>query len=47
MEGTRARREDYLTTEEYCFRYDTECHWLTRTIPPLDPGQRAFRGDFT
>jgi FAD/FMN-containing dehydrogenase len=34
--STRTRREDYLTTEDYCFRYDTECHWLTRTIPPLE-----------
>lgn len=34
--STRARREDYLRTEDYCFRYDTECHWLTRTVPPLE-----------
>jgi len=34
--STRTRREDYLTTEDYCFRYDTECHWLTRTVPPLE-----------
>lgn len=33
--STRERREDYLTTRDYVFRYDTECHWLTRTIPPL------------
>ena len=26
---------DHLTTEDYCFRYDAECHWLTRTVPPL------------
>jgi len=30
------RTEDYLRTEDYCFRYDTECHWLSRTIPPLE-----------
>ncbi len=34
--STLKRTEDYLTTEDYCFRYDTECHWLTRTIPPLE-----------
>ncbi len=34
--STRTKTEDYLTTEDYCFRYDTECHWLTRTVPPLE-----------
>jgi FAD/FMN-containing dehydrogenase len=34
--STRERTEDYLTTPDYCFRYDTECHWLTRTVPPLE-----------
>ncbi len=34
--STLARTEDYLTTFDYCFRYDTECHWLTRTVPPLE-----------
>jgi FAD/FMN-containing dehydrogenase len=34
--STRTRREDYLTTPDYCFRYDTECHWLTRTVRPLE-----------
>jgi hypothetical protein len=34
--STRERTEDYLSTADYCFRYDTECHWLTRTIPPLE-----------
>ena len=34
--STRVRSEDYLTTEDYCFRYDTECHWLTSTVPPLE-----------
>ena len=27
---------DVMTTEQYFFRYDTECHWLTRTVPPLE-----------
>jgi FAD/FMN-containing dehydrogenase len=34
--STATRSEDWLTTEDYCFRYDTECHWLTKTIPPLE-----------
>ncbi|MBI4954206.1 MAG: FAD-binding oxidoreductase [Myxococcales bacterium] len=35
-QSTRRRDEDYLTTPDYLFRYDTECHWLTRTLPPLE-----------
>src|SRR5690606_37501752 len=27
---------DVMTTEQYLFRYDTECHWLSRTVPPLE-----------
>lgn len=34
--STRDRVQDYLTTEHYFFRYDTECHWLTRTVPGLE-----------
>jgi len=34
--STARRSEDYLTTPDYLFRYDTECHWLTRTLPPLE-----------
>jgi FAD/FMN-containing dehydrogenase len=34
--STAARAEDYLTTADYFFRYDTECHWLSRTVPPLE-----------
>ena len=34
--STRHRALDYLTTEDYFFRYDTECHWLTRTVPGLE-----------
>ena len=33
--STETLRDDLLTTEEYYFRYDTECHWLTATAPPL------------
>lgn len=34
--STREKSEDYLSTFDYCFRYDTECHWLTKTIPGLE-----------
>ena len=34
--STRELTEDWLTTADYCFRYDTEAHWLTRTVPPLE-----------
>jgi FAD/FMN-containing dehydrogenase len=34
--STARLSEDYLTTFDYCFRYDTECHWLSRTVPPLE-----------
>lgn len=34
--STLERQKDYLTTFDYCFRYDTECHWLSRTLPPLE-----------
>jgi FAD/FMN-containing dehydrogenase len=33
--STRERTEDYLETEPYFFRYDADCHWLTRTVPGL------------
>lgn len=34
--STATRTEDCLSTFDYCFRYDTECHWLSRTAPPLE-----------
>jgi hypothetical protein len=34
--STAERSEDYLATAEYFFRYDTECHWLSRAIPVLE-----------
>jgi FAD/FMN-containing dehydrogenase len=33
--STLPRRQDFLRTADYFFRYDTEAHWLTRTVPPL------------
>ena len=34
--STAVRSQDYLTTLDYCFRYDAECHWMTATVPPLE-----------
>lgn len=34
--STGERPEDYLTTSEYLFRYDTEAHWVSRTVPVLE-----------
>lgn len=43
--STRERAVDYLTAEDYFFRYDTECHWLTRTTPGLEhPAVRLLAG---
>jgi hypothetical protein len=30
--STGYKKFDYLTTYDYLFRYDTECHWLTRNF---------------
>jgi FAD/FMN-containing dehydrogenase len=34
--STRRLERDHMTTFDYCFRYDTEAHWLSRTAPPLE-----------
>jgi FAD/FMN-containing dehydrogenase len=34
--STLAKEEDYLTAADYLFRYDTECHWLTKTLPGME-----------
>jgi FAD/FMN-containing dehydrogenase len=46
--STLSRSEDYLSTFDYCFRYDAECHWLSRTVPPLEwrPVRLLFGGLF-
>ncbi len=33
--STARLAEDWLTTWDYCFRYDREAHWMTATVPPL------------
>lgn len=43
--STATLDEDYLTTEAYCFRYDADCHWMTRAVPPLQwPPVRLLAG---
>jgi FAD/FMN-containing dehydrogenase len=34
--STLRRTEDYMTTYDYFYRYDRECHWLSRAVPPLE-----------
>ncbi|APR77098.1 Hypothetical protein A7982_02445 [Minicystis rosea] len=34
-ESTARRAEDYLSAPDYFFRYDADCHWITRRFPPL------------
>jgi FAD/FMN-containing dehydrogenase len=31
--STLDREHDYLSTHDYFFRYDTDCHWSTQTFP--------------
>jgi FAD/FMN-containing dehydrogenase len=43
--STAERDEDHLTTFDYCFRYDTDAHWMTNTVPPLKwPWVRSLVG---
>jgi len=39
--STLTKNEDYLTTKDYFYRYDAECHWITRTVPILE--NKIFR----
>ncbi|MBN1944479.1 MAG: FAD-binding oxidoreductase [Bradymonadales bacterium] len=34
--STATKPVDYLPISQYFFRYDTECHWLSRTVPVLE-----------
>lgn len=46
--STLERTEDVLTTYAYLFRFDTDCHWTTRTLPGMNTrwGRRLFGGLF-
>jgi FAD/FMN-containing dehydrogenase len=34
--STARLHRDWMTTYDYLFRYDPDCHWLSRTFPPLE-----------
>lgn len=34
--STGTKTEDYMKISDYFFRYDTECHWLTKTVPLME-----------
>jgi hypothetical protein len=34
--STKSLNEDYLSIYDYFFRYDAECHWLTKTVPLME-----------
>jgi FAD/FMN-containing dehydrogenase len=42
--STARLQRDWMTTYDYLFRYDPDCHWLARTFPPLEwpPVRRAL-----
>lgn len=42
--STATRNEDYLTTRDYFFRYDTECHWISRNYGLENPILRFLAG---
>ncbi len=45
--STRELDHDVMTTRDYVFRYDADCHWLSRTLPPLEwPIVRRLVGRF-
>lgn len=45
--STRGLSRDLMTTRDYFFRFDADCHWLSRTVPPLEwPVVRRAVGRF-
>jgi len=40
--STRAKSSDFMTIKQYFFRYDTECHWLTKTVPFMETKPARF-----
>lgn len=42
--STATRTEDYMTTHDYFFRYDTECHWISRNYGLENPILRFLAG---
>lgn len=44
--ATRERTEDYLSTHDYFFRYDSDCHWIARNYGLENPILRRLLGKF-
>ncbi|MFH2020985.1 MAG: FAD-binding oxidoreductase [archaeon] len=44
--STGNRKEDHLKTYDYFFRYDAECHWITRNYGLENPLLRFLFGKF-
>ncbi len=42
--STREKQEDYMKTYDYFFRYDTECHWISRNYGLENPLIRMLFG---
>ncbi len=34
--STARLEDDFMTTYDYFFRYDTDCHWITKAVPLLE-----------
>lgn len=46
-ESTRELAEDWLTTYDYFFRFDTDCHWTAQTLPGMKRAwSRKLLGSF-
>jgi FAD/FMN-containing dehydrogenase len=44
--STRKRDLDYLVTPDYFFRYDADCHWISRNYGLENPILRSLAGPF-
>lgn len=42
--STSQRSEDYLTLDDYLFRYDRDCHWISRRFGLENPVLRRLAG---
>lgn len=45
-QSTGKRKEDYLKTYDYFFRYDADCHWIARNYGLENPLVRFLLGKF-
>lgn len=44
--STQKREWDFLRTPDYFFRYDADCHWITRNYGLENPALRLLAGPF-